>query len=169
VFSSGNSRAAKYDIPTNNLPSRQVLESTRTRINMGRFDPQSTLSVMMQINNPVETDGEKFVYFQFITRYLNPNNLSKLVTRVVTQKMPIFKDEDHEFFNSLNKNALSILLAKEAAYRCMVKEEDRADDRSEKTTPVTQEDVENLAIQTQRDLDTTVRRISRAYFESAPR
>lgn len=149
-----------------------MVKATRTRLRMGRFDPQSTLSVMMQVKDTIHPSGygdDDFVYFQFITRYLNPNDVTDLVTRVVSQKIPILideLDENNDFFHSLNENILPTLLCKEAAFRCMVKPDDDSREGSDKTAVVEHEDVEYLVLQAQKDLDTTVNRISGAYFHS---
>ncbi len=108
-------------------------------------------------------DGDKFVYFQFISRYLNPFDASDLVTRVVSQRVPILiKDNDYNFYNSLNEHAISSLLGKEAAYRCMIKNGSR--ESIDTRSVVSHEDVEDLVLQSQKDLDTTVSMISEAYF-----
>ena len=172
VFLTCSKFAADQGIPTNNIPSTEALQSTRTRLRIGRFDSLSTFTVMMQVNDtshiPTHPNGNHFFYFQFITRYLNPHNATDLVTRVVSQRVPVsVKDknfnEHHEFFNSLNEKVLPTVLAREAAYRCMVKKKDETGGK--KSSTVSHEDVEHLVPQIQYELDTTVNRIANAYFD----
>lgn len=164
TFASCNSRAANHNIPTNNLPSLQVLGNTRTRLRMGRHDYQATISMRIQVNEPILLDGDNFVYFQYISRYLNPCDETDLVTRVVSQRVPLLRhDDDENFFNSFDEKALSVLLAKEAAYRCMVN--DNTPEESNNRIAVNHDDIEALVLQSQKDLDVTVNRMSRAYFD----
>ncbi len=172
VFLSCSKFAADQGIPTNNIPSIEALESTRIRFRIGRFDSRSTFTVMMQVKDtshiPAHPNGNHFFYFQFITRYLNPDDITDLVTRVVSQRVPVSTrdtnfNEHNDFFNSLNEKVLPVVLAKEAAYRCMVKKKDQTGGKRSST--VSHEDVENLVPRAQYDLDTTVNRIANAYFD----
>lgn len=108
---------------------------------------------MFQVDETLET---KHAVFQFILHYVNPNNSSDLITRVVSQRLKVV-NEDHgsQFFHSLQKDTLSVLLAKEAAYRCMV---DNIGDENEHLV-YGHEEIEDLVLQTQEDLDTTAHRI----------
>ena len=164
VFSLCNSHAANHNLPTNNLPSRKVLSDTRTRLRFGRYDPQSTITMQIEVEQEIARTGDNFVYFQFITRYLNPNDTSDLVTRVVTQRIPtLIQDDDLSYFDSLNESVLSTLLAKEAAYRCLIV--NKTLENPDKTSLVHHEDIESLVLQAQIDLDTTVYQISNSYFQ----
>ena len=115
-----------------------------------------------------DDDGEaletKYAVFQFIVRYTNPNNPSDFITRVVTQQLDIITDTTSsdgsliQFFDSLQMDVLPILLAKEAAYRCMVYSEE-VDDEDEDNTVYGHEEIEDVVLKTQEELDTTAHRI----------
>ena len=144
----------------------EILESTRTRFQIGRLDPKSTISVMIHVDD--DADGEALktnnAVFQFIVRYTNPHNPSDFITRVVTQQLDIITDTTSsdggfiQFFNSLQMDILPTLLAKEAAYRCMVYSED-VDDDEEDNALYGHEEIEDAVLKTQEELDTTVHRI----------
>ncbi len=112
---------------------------------------------MVEVNN--RRISFKDVVFQFILHFMNPYNPGDLITRVVTQRLEVVNDHnDHDrdqFYQSLHKDALPILLAKEAAYRCMV--HDNGD--SEIEVAYNHEEIEDLVLKTQVDLDTTAHKI----------
>ena len=165
TFVACNSRSAEHGLPSNNMPSPNILHSTRTRLKLGRYDPKASVAVRFELVNDLHNDTAGFVYFQFITRFIHPRIKSVLVTRVATQRIPICKSESgYEFYDNLNENVLSSLLAKEAAYRCMI--QDTSEGNLTETVIVREEDIEKLVSQTKKDLDTTVNLISNAYFDA---
>jgi len=168
-FSTSASHAANLGISTTNLPHHKIIESTCTSLKMCRFDSKSTVTVMIEINSPIKVnDDESFCYFQFITRFLNPNDKSDLITRVTTQRVPVCTEVGVNFFDSLNYDALSIVLGREAAFRTTAREGRDIIGIGERSTNeisvVSHEDLEDFALQTQQDIDTTVQRILNAYF-----
>ena len=171
VFNKCTSLAARYGVTTHNLPSQEKLQYTRTRLKLGRFDPQSTITIRMEVNQniPETIYDDDYVHFQFIIRYVNPKDHTDLVTRVISQKVPVLRNgsssnDGYTLFKSINENALSVLLAKEAAYRCMIKDRTLEDDKQGNAF-ISHEDMEDLILQTKRDIDTTVNRISNAYLK----
>ena len=136
-----------------------TMDATRTRLQLGRFDPKSTVSVMIQIDKKLQS---KDAVFQFIMRYANPHDASDFITRVISQRLEVVhKDYGSQFFDSLEKDTLSVLLAKEAAYRCMVHDIGR----SQEDLTYDHEEIEELVLRTQEELDTTCHRIIRTCKE----
>jgi Sec23/Sec24 trunk domain/Sec23/Sec24 zinc finger len=158
AFAVGASLAAKQGMTTYNLPSDETLESTLTRLRMGRYDPLSTLSVMLQVNEDVVLETDKYALFQCTVRYVE-NNGTTLVTRVSTHRLPVARSV-HDFLNGMDENAVPIVLGKECVFRAVV---GREQPEGEESMMVDPDRMEVLAYEAQRDLDNTVHRISGAF------
>lgn len=72
-------------------PSTKFLNSTLTRIVMGRYDPLATISAMLRVTDSDRLQRDGFACFQFIVRFVNPHNESELVTRVYNHKLTMKK------------------------------------------------------------------------------
>lgn len=169
------SAAVKHCIPIYNVPSTQLLASTLTRVQMGRFDPLATLSVMIQVKQRII---DPFVYFQFVVRYVHPICSNKLVTRVVTQRLPVVPDILN-FLECIDENVVPIVLAREAVDRSLTistKEVDMMRSNRRKTVEQNLDGLdiavgcsieckkeELLASLVRKDLDVTVHCISKAF------
>ena len=156
AFALGAAVAAKKGIRTNKLPMLDILGSSLTRVKLGRFDPLSTLSVMLGVNDFFQKDHHACV--QCVARYVDRDG-STLVTRIVTHRLPVANNVG-EFLDAVDEDVIPVLLAKEAVYRSMFGRE--TDDRAEVDAPNTLEQ-EKLAYDSQRDLDATINKISGAY------
>jgi hypothetical protein len=142
---------------------------------MGRYDPKSSFAVMMQVKERVTADRDQFAHFQIVVRYVNPHNKAELITRVITERMPITDDES-QFFNDVNEDALCVVIAKEAAYRAMVIRKDSEGERKGNNkidsfgmpieTTLANEEVEFSTAETQKNLDATIHFITQAHMAS---
>jgi len=155
AFAIGASLAAERKMTTNNLPSVDIVESTMTRLRMGRFDPISTFSVLLQVNEFFQR--ENHALFQFIVRYVDNDGVT-LVTRVFTHRLSVAKDIG-EFLDAQDEEVIPVLLGKEAVYRSMFGREMKNDE----TEPLDEVQLEDLSYDAQRDLDATIQKISVAY------
>jgi len=160
TFAECSALASKQGLRTHNLPSTNAMQSTLTRVQMGRNDPNSTISVVMQVNSIIHPNEHPYAHFQFVTRFIDPDHSTVFVTRVATQRIAISKDE-YDYMSSLNDEVIPIVLAKEAAFRSMVIKGNEGDDRF--NLVVDQLDVDSCAFAAQTDLDATVHAISKAY------
>lgn len=159
TFAAGAALAANRGIKTNNLPSVNALESSMTRIQVGRVDPLSTFTVLLEINDSLEEDDE-FAFFQLVSRYVSRNG-REAITRVASFKLPIARDVS-DFVASVDDEAVSVALGKAAVYRALHGREETSKARD--TTSAGDTDAqEKLAYDTQLDLDATVQRISGAF------
>jgi hypothetical protein len=159
TFARCASLAAKQGLPTHNLPSATVIQSTLTQIQIGRYDPYSNISIMMQVDRKVP-DQCSHVHFQFVTRYIDPVDNTKFITRVATQIVVVSAD-DSKYLDSLNEKVITILLAKEAAFRSMISKTDDEDDRF--NVVLDAPGIDACAFEAQRDLDATIYMISASY------
>jgi len=141
---------------TNNLPSQDMLSTSLTRVRMGRYDPLSTFSVMLQENEFFQRDPYAFV--QCTVRFVDWEGKT-LVTRVSTHRLSIAKDVG-EYLDSIDDEVIPVLLGKEAVYRSMCGREMTED--VELDAPNSAQ-LENLAYDAQSDLDATISRISGAF------
>lgn len=85
IFADCSNLASQHNLPTNNLPSKDTLQSTLTRFQLGRYDPKSSLSVIFEVNRQLDPDREHFAHIQFVTRYIDPHDKNYLMTRVSSQ------------------------------------------------------------------------------------
>jgi hypothetical protein len=98
-----------------NYPSTDTLTSTLIRIQLGRYDPLSTFSVMLRANDQYQ--GEQHAFFQFIVRFVDISSQS-LVTRISTHRLSV-ANAVGEFLETIDEEVVPVLLAKEAVYRSM--------------------------------------------------
>ena len=158
LFAQAAATAAEAGFPTNHWPSRDALETTMTRLHVGRVDPLSTYSMLFALNDFFQKDA--YAVFQCVTRHLNRAGTHWIV-RVATHRLPVAKDTG-EFLDAVDEEVVPVVLAKEAVYRSLHgRESEETNDATSTTT--SEEELEQLAHQTQLDLDATVARISHAY------
>jgi len=138
------------------LPSTEMLESSLTRIRLGRVDPLSTFSVMLRLNDFFQHD--EFAYFQGVVRYVDPEG-KFLITRVTTQRLSVAKDVG-EFLEAVDEEVVPVLLGKEAVYRSMFGRD--VDEEHPFLAPHSGQ-LDNMAYDAQQDLDNTIFRISGAF------
>jgi Sec23/Sec24 zinc finger/Sec23/Sec24 trunk domain len=156
-FCTGAALAANHGIATSILPSRSYIERTLTRVRIGRYDPLSTLSMMLTMDDSIRIN-ESYAFFQCTVRYLDEDGKT-LVTRVSSHRLP-FARNVHDFLDSMDEEVVPILLGKEAVFRSIVGRED--DDAIDAFVP-DDDRAERLAYEAQRDLDNTIHRVSGAY------
>ena len=170
-FAECKERAHNRGLVTYNLPSTKIFQDLVTRVHMGRYDPQSSFAVMMQVKERLVTDRNQFAHFQIVVRYVNPRNKVELITRVITERL-LTTDNEIQFLNDVNEDALCVVLAKEAAYRAMHirKDTDTELNGNKKRDPfvmqnqttLANDEVEFSTAESQRNLDTTIHFITRA-------
>lgn len=158
AFCMGAALAAKHEIATNNLPSQELLAHTLTRVRMGRYDPLSTLSFMLNVDDDGLTLDDKYAFFQCTIRYLEDDGMT-LVTKVSTHRLPIALSV-HDFLDSMDEEVIPIVLGKEAVFRSIV---GREDEEAIDVLVADTDQVERLAFEAQKDLDSTIHRVSGAY------
>lgn len=154
AFAVGAALAASRGFSTNNIPSKEWLFSTLTRIRLGRYDPLATVTAMLQVNDEILPD-DRYAIFQCTVRFIDPAS-QELVTRVSTNRLPVSLSVS-DFLMSMDEEAVPVVLGKEAVYRSLVGREEK------ETAAVDMERMEFLAYEAQRDLDATVHRISGAF------
>jgi hypothetical protein len=144
-------------LPKNKIvPSLEMLETTLTRIRLGRFDPLSTFSVMLSLNDFFQQD--EYALFQCIVRYVDRDGLH-VMTRITTHRLSVAATVG-EFLEAVDEEVVPTLLAKEAVYRSMFGLEVDTDHPFQ--APHSGQ-LDSLAYDAQRDLDNTVFRISGAF------
>mmetsp|Transcript_24375 Transcript_24375/g.36161 ORF Transcript_24375/g.36161 Transcript_24375/m.36161 type:complete len:903 (+) Transcript_24375:69-2777(+) len=158
AFAMGASLSAKRGLVTNNLPSDDLLADTLTRVRMGRYDPLSTLSFMLRVDEVFVPDDDKYAFFQCIVRYVDQDGRD-LVTRVSTYRLPVAVSI-HDFLDSMDEEVVPVVLGKEAVFRSII---GRDDEEAIDALVVDTDRVEMLAFEAQKDLDNTIHRISGAY------
>lgn len=156
AFAKGSALAASRKIPTNMLPSADAVETTMTRVQMGRFDPISTFSVLLEVNEFFQHESHALI--QCIVRYADPDGKT-LVTRVCSHRMSVAK-ETGEWLDAVDDEVVPVLLAKEAVYRSVY---GRDTSKNKETGAIDATVLEGLAYDAQRDLDATIQRISLSY------
>ena len=163
AFAKGSSYAAQHHgIATHHLPSQDFVQSTLTRLTVGRVDPLSTYSIMFRTNDSfgqaLPDTSRGYAVFQCIARFVDPTG-NYLVTRVATHRLAIAKDVG-EFLENMDEEVVPVVLAKEAVYRSMYGREMHEQDIVDAPSSV---QLESLAFRAQDDLDATIARISGAY------
>ena len=156
AFAVGASLAANHHFRTNNLPSKDVVESSLTRIRLGRVDPLTTLSVMLLVNESYHPD-DNYACFQFACRHFSRDGKT-LITRVSTHRLPIAKSVA-DFVEEVDDEVVPVVLAKGAVYRALHGREE-TDDARVLPTAGDNDLIERLAYEAQLDLDATIQRIS---------
>lgn len=160
AFASGASLAIDADFDTDGLPLEAALDVSMTRITLGRVDPRSTVAVSLELNDTFEEGTDTQCFFQFISRYLDRQG-KKCITRVYTYRFPVASDVT-DFVNSASSEVVAVVLAKTAVYRTLHGREE-TDQLRDKVTAGDTETLEQLAHETQLDIDATVQRISGAF------
>lgn len=113
----------------------------------------------MQVEGKVP-DQYSYVHFQFITRYVDPMDSSKLITRVATQVVS-FSTDYSVYLDSLDEGVITILIEKEAAFRSMISRRNEDDDRFNIVLDET--DIDECSSEAQNDLDATIHMISTSF------
>lgn len=156
AFAAGSAMAGKAGIRTTGLPLMEAIQCILTRIRLGRYDPLSTLSVMLKLNDvPVD---EEYITVQCIVRFVDRFGTT-LITRVTTSRLAIAKDVS-TFLDSIDEEVVPVVLGKEAVYRSIYGREVDGTLETETTDPA---QLERLAYEAQRDIDATVRNISASF------
>lgn len=155
AFAAGVASAASRGYDTNDRPSADILNDTLTRIHFGRYDPLSTMSAMLQVNEDFLPD-DRYAIVQCIIRFVDPVS-RELVTRVSTNRLPVALSVN-DFLESTDEEAVPVVLGKEAVYRSIVGREEE-----EENVAADVDHTEFLAYEAQSDLDATVHRISGAF------
>ena len=133
-----------------------LTQNTLTRIRLGRYDPLSTFSVMLRVNDSYQ--GEEHAFFQFIVRFVDFTR-KNLVTRVTSHRLSVANDVG-EFLEAIDEEVVPVLLAKEAVYRSMF---GRDSDIDHPFHAAYVDELDSFAHDAQQDLDNTVFRISGAF------
>lgn len=94
-------------------PNQKIIRETLLRLNLNRYDPSASITLLLEKSR--SSPAQSYLYFQFISRYMNGD---VWITRVKTQRVQISADEK-SFLQSMNPSAISVLLTKEAAFRSM--------------------------------------------------
>jgi hypothetical protein len=159
AFAGGASLAAKQGYRTNNLPMKDMVDESMTRIKLGRLDPLTTLSVLMLVNDTIEED-EKYAFFQCIARYVDRDGKT-LVTRVANHRLAVANDVG-DFLDEIDEEVVPVVLAKGAVYRSLHGRDDTDESR---VVPIAGDAdiIEKLAYEAQLDIDATIQRISGAF------
>lgn len=163
IFAKGSQCAAALGLPTNNLPSADMLALTLTRIRIGRYDPSVTHTFMAQVNDDIQDVGhldstKDHAMFQIIARYVTPD-CNSLVTRVFTHRLPI-SHTAHEFVGGIQDEIVPLVLGREAIFRSIF---GRGATGDEGITAVDRNRDERLTEDARKDVFATVHRISSAF------
>ena len=159
AFAKGAELAAEKGFKTNKFPSTEALELSMTRIQVGRVDPLSTFTVMLDIDDSM-AEEDQYAFFQLVTRFVSRTGHEE-ITRVCTFRLPVAKDVS-DFVGSVDDEAMSVVLGKAAVYRSLHGREETSDTR-DKTAAGDTDSQEKLAYDAQLDIDATVQRISGAF------
>jgi hypothetical protein len=138
------------------MPSLDMLESSLTRIRLGRFDPLSTFSVMLRLNDFFQHD--EYAFFQGVVRYTDWKSKC-LITRVTTHRLSVASNVG-EFLEAIDEEVVPVLLGKEAVYRSTFGRD--VDSEHPFHAPHAGE-LDSLAYNAQSDMDCTIFRISAAF------
>lgn len=140
----------------NDRSSLAVLDATQTRIRLGRYDPLSTFSIMLRLNDSYQ--NEEHAFFQGIVRFVDATGQT-LVTRVTSHRLSVASDVG-EYLEAIDEEVVPVLLGKEAVYRSMF---GRDADSDHPFHAAYTDELDSLAYEAQRDLDNTIFRISSAF------
>lgn len=166
AFAEGSSMAAEQQMRTNQCPNIDMLETSLTRLYLGRADPLSTFSVMLRLNDFWQQ--ESFCFFQCIARYVDRDGRT-MVTRVSSHRLAVAPDAG-AFLDSVDDEVVPVLLGKEAVYRSMYGREEgdglnpnSATNEAMILDAFDAEQVDRMAYEAQCDLDATIYNISAGY------
>mmetsp|Transcript_31582 Transcript_31582/g.76274 ORF Transcript_31582/g.76274 Transcript_31582/m.76274 type:complete len:1031 (+) Transcript_31582:58-3150(+) len=159
-YEEGVELAVEEGFETKDLPLADALDVSMTRIKLGRVDPLSTISVLLELNETFEEENDTHCFFQFISRHVDRKG-QRFITRVYTYRFPVAKDTT-DFIENANSDVVAVVLAKTAVYRTLHGREETEEVR-DKVTAGDTETLEKLANETQLDIDATVQRISGSF------
>ncbi|KAL3942917.1 MAG: hypothetical protein SGBAC_002989 [Bacillariaceae sp.] len=159
-YEEGAELAVEEGFETQNLPLAEALDVSMTRIKLGRVDPLSTVSVLLELNETFEEENDTHCFFQFISRHVDRKG-QRFITRVYTYRFPVAKDTT-DYLENANSDVVAVVLAKTAVYRTLHGREE-TDEVRDKVTAGDTETLEKLANETQLDIDATVQRISGSF------
>ena len=159
AYDEGCELAEAKGIRTKKLPSAKAIELSMTRLQFGRVDPLSTVTVMFDVDDSIGEEDE-YAFFQLVSRYISRNG-DEEITRVCSFHLSVSEDVK-DFVSSVDDEAMSVVLAKTAVYRSLHGREE-TDDARDMTTAGDAEAQEELAHETQADIDVTIQRISGAF------
>ena len=160
AFAEGLKLAATKDVATKDYPSAEALELSMTRIRIPRVDPLATISVVVQLNDTMEPEEDKFAFFQLTARSISRDG-KMMITRVSTHRLPV-ADSISDYVNNVDDEVVSVLLAKNAVYRSVHGREE-TEDTKDKVVAGDPATLDRLAYEAQLDLDATIQRISGAF------
>jgi len=155
AFEACEKLAQAASIKTAHLPDENFVDSMTTRIQLLRHDALATYSVMLKVME--ELTPNDFVVVQGIVRYMS--DATTLVTKVCTHRLNLSGDVS-TFLDCVDEHVVPVMLGKEAVYRSMYGRE--ADEETEKLATEGLR-LDQLAYEAQRDIDTTIHRISAAF------
>ena len=141
-------------------PLAEALELSLTRIRIPRVDPLATISVVVQLNETMEPDEDKFAFFQLTARTISRDGTT-MITRVSTHRHAV-ADSISDYVNNVDDEVVSVLLAKNAVYRSVHGREE-TEDTKDKVVAGDPATLDKLAYEAQLDLDATIQRISGAF------
>jgi hypothetical protein len=147
AFLSSQSSAKSKNVPQRKVLSVKAMNSFVTQMQLGRFDPKLSISIILQ--NEFDIPEDSSVFFQFVSRFIEG---SDLVTRVYTQKICTSYDTN-TCLQTLDIEVTSVLLAKEAAYSAT----SRTD---EGNLSLGQSEIEKNILRAKNNLDFTVNNIT---------
>lgn len=159
AFEEGSSLALEKGFKIDGLPSSKAMALSMTRIEVGRIDPLSTITVLLEVDDTISEDDE-YAFFQFISRYISRGGDTE-ITRVFSAKLLIAKDVN-DFLGSVDDEVTSVVLAKIAVHRSLHGREETGDTR-DLTAAGDSNTQEKLSYEAQLDLDATIQRISGAF------
>jgi hypothetical protein len=152
AFSEGLILADNNNLIANtSYPSINSVQATLIRIQIGRYDPMSTFSVMLRVNEQYQ--GEERAFFQFIVRFVDFSRQC-LVTRICSHRLSVANDVG-EFLEAIDEEVVPVLLAKEAVYRAMFGRDIDMDHPFHAAY--------SFSHDAQQDLDSTIFRVSGAF------
>ena len=155
-YAHGAQRAAANGLPTNNLPSKDTISMTLTRLRLGRFDRLATHTLMMQVNDDIRQD-DQHATFQFVARFVTSDG-NYLVTRVFTHRLPVA--DMHQFLAGQRSEVVAICLGREAVFRATA---GRGSTGEEEVTVVDRDRDEELSNDARKDIDATIHLASAAF------
>lgn len=156
AFEEGSKLALEKGLKIIDLPSEKAMELSMTRIQLGRVDPLSTVTVLLEVDDSIGEEDD-YAFFQLVSRYISRKGDTE-ITRVYSFKLPIAEDVN-DFLGSVDDEAMSVVLAKVAVYRSLYGREETDDARDLLAARDTNMQ-EKLASDVQLDLDATIQRIS---------
>ena len=160
AFAEGSKLAASKGLETKDCPSGEALDLSLTRIRLTRFDPLTTLAVIVQVNDTMVPEEDDHAFFQTTARFFARDGKT-MITRVCTHRFPVAESVG-DYVKHADDQVVSVLLAKSAVYRSLYGREE-TEDTKDKVVAGDPETLEQLAYDAQLDLDATIQRISGAF------